>query len=237
MFSSFFFSFWLRKLLSATRTAKYQKSSRKTKRNKTNKKKQRILRNVWAKDFVQRHCFFLCVFFKVFLGFFWFLAPGAFIGYWDCQESKKQKESKKNGKTQCSQECLGPGLSSEALFFLVCVFLVFVFLLLVPAPQKTNLFSFKPYHPWILYFFLLCSMLRVAVAKKSTQTKVMRDKVWRIISFVLLQALFRSIHTLNNTTINHNMFLFAARKNNNRNKKHKKALVFKEMWEPIYMVW
>ena len=45
-FSSSFFVFWLRKLLSATKTTKNPKTSKK------NKDKQRILRNVWAKDFV-----------------------------------------------------------------------------------------------------------------------------------------------------------------------------------------
>ena len=68
-FSSSFFGFGLRKLLSATKTTKNSKTSKKPKKLKKPKKNQRILRNVWAKDFVQRHCF--CM---VFLEFFWFLA-------------------------------------------------------------------------------------------------------------------------------------------------------------------
>ena len=70
-----YFVFWLQKLLSATKTTKNPKTSEKTKKILKTKKNQRILRNVWAKDFVQRHFFF------VFLEFIWFLAPEAFIGY------------------------------------------------------------------------------------------------------------------------------------------------------------
>ena len=49
------------------------------KNKKTTTKHQRILRNVWTKDFVQRHCFFCFV--LVLLEYFWFLAPEVFIGY------------------------------------------------------------------------------------------------------------------------------------------------------------
>ena len=52
----------------------------------------------------------------------------------------------------------------------------------------------------------------------------MRDKVWRIHSFILLEVLVSSIHILNNKMINHNMFLVAARKNKNRNKRHEKYM-------------
>ena len=66
------FCFWLRELLSATRTAQNQKTSRKPlKKMKNIQIKTRIVRNVWAK------------FFFVFglPRFFLILAPEAFIGY------------------------------------------------------------------------------------------------------------------------------------------------------------
>ena len=49
---STFFCFWIRKLSTATRIAKNKKHLRKTKKN------QRIQRNVWPQDFLQRLCFF-----------------------------------------------------------------------------------------------------------------------------------------------------------------------------------
>ena len=55
MVSSNYFVFWLRELLSATKTTKNPKTSNKNHKKQKNKKQQRILRNVWAKDFVQRH--------------------------------------------------------------------------------------------------------------------------------------------------------------------------------------
>ena len=129
----------------------------------------------------------------------------------------------------------GPRTFFRGIVFFWCVFFLFLnFCFWYPTPPPENkpilLQTLSPMN--CLKLFLPCSMLRVAVAKKSTQTKVMRDKVWRIISFVLLQALFRSTHTLNNTTINHNMFLFAARKITIE-RKTEKNIGFKEMWEPI----
>ena len=104
-FSSLFFGFGLRRLLSATETTKNQKTSNKNQKKQKKQKNQRILRNVWAKDFVQRHWFFcFFCFFLVFLEFFWFWAPEAFIGYWDYQ--KNQKTSNKNQKNQKNQRIL-----------------------------------------------------------------------------------------------------------------------------------
>ena len=116
-FSSSFFGFGLRRLLSAIETTKNQKTSNK---NQKNHKNQRILRNVWAEDFVQRHCFFC---------FFWF--SSSFFGFGlrkllsaikttkNSKTSKKPKKLKKTKKPKDSEECLGQGLCSEALFFLV----------------------------------------------------------------------------------------------------------------------
>ena len=67
---------WFRKLLSAIKTTKIPKTSKK---NQKKQKNQSILRNVWAKDFLWRHCFFWFFWFSS--SFFWFLVPEAFTGY------------------------------------------------------------------------------------------------------------------------------------------------------------
>ena len=130
-FSSSFFGFGLRRLLSAIETTKNQKTSNK---NKKKQKNQRILRNVWAKDFVQRHWFFC---------FFWF--SSSFFGFGlrkllsatkttkNSKTSKKTKKLKKTKKPKDSEECLGQGLCSEALVFLF--FLVFLEFFWFWAPE------------------------------------------------------------------------------------------------------
>ena len=113
-FSSSVFGFWLRKLLTATRTTKNPKTSRKTK--KTGK------------------------------------------------------------KTQYSQECLGPFLQMQWFLFVFLIFCVlwsscFCFLVLVVAPPpENNAILLQTLSPINLSSigFLLCSILRVAVAKKTT---------------------------------------------------------------------
>ena len=133
-FSSSFFGFGLRRLLSAIETTKNQKTSNKNQKKQKKQKKQknqRILRNVWAKDFVQRHWFFC------FFWFFWF--SSSFFGFGlrkllsatkttkNSKTSKKPKKLKKTKKPKDSEECLGQGLCSEALFLygFPRVFLVF----------------------------------------------------------------------------------------------------------------
>ena len=101
--SSSFFGFWLRKLLSANRTAKTQKPRRKPKK-KTKDSQQCLGQGLCSEALV----------FLVFLDFFSFLAPEA-LSRIGLPKPKKQKEHYK--KKQCSQECLGPGLSSETFFF------------------------------------------------------------------------------------------------------------------------
>ena len=127
-FSSLFFGFGLRRLLSATETTKNQKTSNKNQKKQKKQKNQRILRNVWAKDFVQRHWFFW---------FFWFSSSFFGFGLWkllsatkttkNSKTSKKPKKLKKPKKPKDSEECLGQGLCSEALFLygFPRVFLVF----------------------------------------------------------------------------------------------------------------
>ena len=100
-FSSLFFGFGLRRLLSATETTKNQKTSNKNQKKQKKQKNQRILRNVWAKDFVQRHWFFC---------FFWF--SSSFFGFGlrrllsAIETTKNQKTSNKNQKNQKKQRIL-----------------------------------------------------------------------------------------------------------------------------------
>ena len=96
-------------------------------KNQTNQKKQKnqknqsILRNVWAKDFLQRHCFFC-----FFCFFFWF--SSSFFSFWfrkllpATKTTKNPKTLKKTPKKRVCQECVGQGLCSEALFFVVVWF-------------------------------------------------------------------------------------------------------------------
>ena len=63
------------RLLRLPKSQKPRKKPRKTKKQKN----QSILRNVWAKDFLQRHWFFCFFWFSS--SFFWFLVPEAFTGY------------------------------------------------------------------------------------------------------------------------------------------------------------
>ena len=165
-FSSFSFGFWFRKLLSATRTTKNPKTSRKTDKKQ---KKQSILRNVWAKDFVHRHCFF------------WF--SSRFLVFWfrkllSATRTTKNPKTSRKQKNKGFSGMSGP-LSSDALFFLFVVFfglvgfLFFVFLVLVaappPPPEIKNYSPSNPIpHEFVFNWFFLCSMLRVAVATKST---------------------------------------------------------------------
>ena len=90
-FSSLFFGFGLRRLLSATETTKNQKTSNK---NQKKQKKQRILRNV----FVQRHWFFC------FFGFprvFLVLGSGGFYRLLRLPKTKKPRtKTKKNKKNK-----------------------------------------------------------------------------------------------------------------------------------------
>ena len=110
------------------RLPKTKKPRTKTKKKQKKQKNQRILRNVWAKDFVQRHWFFC---------FFWFSSSFFGFGLWkllsatkttkNSKTSKKRKKLKKPKKPKDSEECLGQGLCSEALFLygFPRVFLVF----------------------------------------------------------------------------------------------------------------
>ena len=76
--SSLFFGFWFRKRLSATirlpRTQKPRKEQKKTKKSKDSEE-------CLGQGLCSEALVFLCFFFFVFLGFFWFLVPEAFIGY------------------------------------------------------------------------------------------------------------------------------------------------------------
>ena len=112
-FSSSFFDFWLRKLLSATRTTNNPKTSRKTKKTEKN---------------------------KVFSGMSGPLSSDAVVFY-------------------------------VFFFFFVLWFSCFCFLVVVAAPPPENkpilLQTLSPINLSSIGF-LLCSMLRVAVAKKST---------------------------------------------------------------------
>ena len=111
-FSSLFFWFWFRKLLSATRTAKNQKTTQENQRNTRKTKKQRILRNVWAKDFVQMHCF--CVF-LVYFGF----------GLWKLVSATRTAKSQKNqSNTKKTKNTVFSGMSGPRTFFRGIVFLL-----------------------------------------------------------------------------------------------------------------
>ena len=89
----------------------------------TKPKNQRILSTVWAKNFLYRHCFYVVFGFpRVFLVF----GSGSFYRLLGPPKTKKPrgkpkktKKPKKPKKPKDSQECLGQGLCSEALVFLV----------------------------------------------------------------------------------------------------------------------
>ena len=109
------------------------KSTSGNNKNFKKQKRQRIFRNVWAQDF----------FFRAFdfFGCFSFSCYSTFLGFWIRKLSsatriaKNKKLLRKTKKPKDSKECLGPGLSSEALFFLILV--------ATPTTQKTNVFSFS----------------------------------------------------------------------------------------------
>ena len=115
LFSSSFFGFWLRKLLSATRTTNNLKTSRKTKKTEKN---------------------------AVFSGMSGPLSSDAVVFY------------------------------LFFLFFFVLWFACFCFWVMVAAPPPENkpilLQTLSPINLSSIIGFFLCSMLRVAVAKKST---------------------------------------------------------------------
>ena len=143
--------------------------------NLKNKKKQRILRNVWAKDFVQRHCFFCC--FLVFLEFF--------LGFWFWKLSSATRIAK-NQKTKgtLKQNTVFSGMSGLRTFFKGIVLFVcfsffggFAFFLFFfcfgsrpPPPPENKPILLQTLLPMNLFLigFLLCLMFRVSVAKKST---------------------------------------------------------------------
>ena len=137
-FSSLFFGFGLRRLLSATETTKNQKTSNKNQKNQKKQKNQRILRNVWAKDFVQRHCFFW------FFWFFWF--SSSFFGFGlrrllsAIETTKNQKTSNKNQKNQKNQRILRNVWAKDFVqrhwfFWFFCFFLVFLEFFWFWAPE------------------------------------------------------------------------------------------------------
>ena len=151
-FSSSFFDFSLRKLLSATRTTKNQKTSRKTKKTKKNKKNKK------TKGFSGMsgpRTLFRGIVFFVFFGFpriFLVFGSGSF--YRLLGPPKPRGKQKKQKKTQCSQECLGPFLQMQWCFMCFLFFLFFG--CGSRPPQKINLFSFKPYHPLICLQLVFC---------------------------------------------------------------------------------
>ena len=79
----------------------------------------------------------------VFFGASVFHVTPLFFGFWIRKLStatriaKNKKHLRKTKKPKDSKECLAPGLSSEALFFLILV--------AAPTTQKTNVFSFSLY--------------------------------------------------------------------------------------------
>ena len=167
--SSIFFGFWFRKPLSATRTTKNPKTEENLKTKKT-KDSQECL----GQGLCSEALFF----------FFWF--SSSVFGFWlrklltatrTTKNPKTSRKTKKTGKkTQYSQECLGPFLQMQWFLFVFLIFCVlwsscFCFLVLVVAPPpENNAILLQTLSPINLSSigFLLCSILRVAVAKKTT---------------------------------------------------------------------
>ena len=115
---------------------KKTKAPQETTRTSRKQKRQRIFRNVWAQDFLSSEPL-------IFFGASVFHVTPLFFGFWIRKLSsatriaKNKKHLRKTKKPKDSKECLGPGLSSEALFFLILV--------AAPTTQKTNVFSFSLY--------------------------------------------------------------------------------------------
>ena len=133
-----FFGFWFRKLLSATRTTKNTKTSRKT-------KKQCLWTKSLAQTFLRILCFFVffCFCFPRFIGF-WFrtllsaivffvfvflvflvFGSGSFYRLLGPPKTQKPREKPKK-KTIPLNKVLGPDVPENPLFFFVFVFLVFL---------------------------------------------------------------------------------------------------------------
>ena len=85
-----------------------------------NQKKQRILGNVWAKDFVQRHCFFC---------FFWF--SSSFFGFWFrklLSATRATKTPNTSRKTQKQKKRGFSGMPGPRTFFRGIIIFVLSFL-------------------------------------------------------------------------------------------------------------
>ena len=123
--------------------------------------------------------FFGFLVFFVFFGFlrvFLIFGSGSFYRLLGPPITQKPRgKPKKQEKTQCSQECLGPFLQMQWCFMCFSFFCFVVFLFLFfgcgsrPPPENKPILlqTLSPINLSSIGF-LLYSMLRVAVAKKST---------------------------------------------------------------------
>jgi len=99
------------------------KNLEKNQKKQKNQKNQSILRNVWAKDFLQRHWFFW---------FFWF--SSSFFGFWfrkllpATKTTKNPKTLKKNTKKKGLSGMCGPRALFRSIVLCGCLVLLKVWL-------------------------------------------------------------------------------------------------------------